>query len=264
MAAAPDPGQPAALYRDLQGKAALVTGGSKGIGAATCRLLAANGARVAVCARSQEPIDRIVDELRSAGAEAAGIAADATVEAETERARDEAEAAFGPIDIVMPFAGGFSAYTAIQDTTEAEWREVIDANLTSTFLTMKAFLPSMIERGTGAIVTMSSNAGRTLDVTLTASYAASKAAIVQLTRHVAREVGEHGVRVNCVAPGTTSTERVDAIMSDEVRDKVSALSPLGRLGAPDDSAHAALYLASDVSGWLTGVTLDVSGGRVMS
>lgn len=257
-------GRPAAVYPDLEGKVALVTGGSKGIGAATCRLLARNGARVAVCARSQEGIDRLVAELRETGAEATGIAADTTVEADVERARDELEAALGPAEIVMPFAGGFAAYTAIQDTTEAEWREVIDSNLTSTFLTVKAFLPPMLDRGSGAIVTMASNAARTLDVTLTASYAAAKAAIVQLTRHVAREVGPQGVRVNCVAPGTTSTERVNAIMPDDVREKVSALSLLGRLGTPDDSAHAAVYLASDVSGWLTGVTLDVSGGRVMS
>jgi len=264
MASASQTGAPAALYPDLEGKVALVTGGSKGIGAATCRLLAQNGARVVVCARSQEPIDQLVGELRDMGGEAEGIAADTTVEADVQRARAELESAFGPAEIVMPFAGGFAAYTAIQDTTEAEWREVIDSNLTSTFLTVKTFLPPMIDRGSGAIVNMASNAARTLDVTLTASYAAAKAAIVQLTRHVAREVGPQGVRVNCVAPGTTSTERVNAIMPDDVRQKVSALSLLGRLGTPDDSAHAALYLASDVSAWLTGVTLDVSGGRVMS
>lgn len=254
---------PAAVYPDLAGKAALVTGGSKGIGAATCRLLAANGARVAVCARGREQIDRLVEELRGEGGFACGVRADTSLADDVARARAEAEAAIGPIDILVPFAGGFAAYTPVQDIPETEWREVFDANVTSTFLTVKAFLPSMIERRQGAIVTMASNAGRLLDVPLTASYAAAKAAIVQFTRHVAKEVGAHGVRANCVAPATTLTERVDSIIPDEMRRRVAELSPLGRLGVPDDSAHATLFLASDVSSWLTGVTLDVAGGRVM-
>jgi 3-oxoacyl-[acyl-carrier protein] reductase len=110
---------------------------------------------------------------------------------------------------------------------------------------------------------MASNVARTVDVPLTASYAAAKAGIVQFTRHVAREVGERGVRVNCVAPATTLSERVDSIMSDELRERITALSPLGRLGSVADSAHAAVFLASDVSGWMTGVTIDIAGGRVM-
>jgi 3-oxoacyl-[acyl-carrier protein] reductase len=140
---------------------------------------------------------------------------------------------------------------------------VIDANLTSTFLTCKSFLSGMIERRRGAIVTMASNAGRMLDVTVTASYAASKAGIVMFTRHVARELGQYSVRVNCVAPATTMTERVERIMSPERIQHMVELAPLNRIGMPDDVAFGVLYLASDAASWITGITLDVTGGRIM-
>jgi 3-oxoacyl-[acyl-carrier protein] reductase len=255
--------EPAASYPDLRGKVALVTGGSQGIGAATARLLAANGVRVAVVARRAELVDELVEELTAGGARAAGFPCDASLSTELGPVVERVIAELGPIDILMPFAGGFSSYTPIERITEMEWRSVVDANLTSTFLTVRAALPGMLERGSGAIVTMSSNSGRQLDVPLTASYAASKAAIVQFTRHIALELGPRGVRANCVAPGTALTERVDAIMSDELRARIASLSPLGRFGAAADSAHAAVFLASDVSSFVTGATLDVAGGRVM-
>jgi 3-oxoacyl-[acyl-carrier protein] reductase len=205
----------------------------------------------------------VVNAATAAGGTAIGIEADVCSLEQTERMRDQVEAELGPVDILAPFAGGFWAYTAAQDITEEEWHAVLDVNLTATFLSVKAFLPSMIDRRQGAIVTMASNAARTLDATLTASYAAAKAGIVQFTRHVAREVGPHGVRANCIAPGTTMTERIERNLNEDQRAALAACAPLGRLGTPEDSAYATLYLASDAAGWLTGVTLDVSGGRVM-
>lgn len=250
-------------YPDLDGKVAVVTGGSKGIGAATCRVLAANGVRVAVCARSAVAVDALVGELRAGGAEAIGCTGDAARLDDMERLREAVEAELGPVDILLPYAGGFQSYTPLHEISEQEWRDVVDLNLTSTFLTLKPFLPGMIERGRGTIVTMASNSARLLDIPLTASYAASKAGVVVFTRHAAKELGPHGIRVNCIAPATTLSERVDEIMSAQLRARVAELSPLRRLGTPEDSALATLFLVSESASWLTGVTLDVAGGRVM-
>jgi 3-oxoacyl-[acyl-carrier protein] reductase len=251
------------VYPDLANKVAVVTGGSKGIGAATCQVLAANRVRVAVVARSKEGIDAEVNSLRSEGAEAIGLKVDCTKFSDLEVARRSVEQELGPADILIAFAGGFGALTPVQDITEEEWNFVIDSNLTSTFLTVKSFLPGMIERRRGAIVTMASNTGRFLDIPLTASYAAAKAGIVMFTRHVAKEVGRHGIRANCVAPATSLSERVERIMSQERIEEIAAMAPLGRIGLPEDTALATLFLASESAGWITGVTLDIAGGRIM-
>jgi 3-oxoacyl-[acyl-carrier protein] reductase len=121
----------------------------------------------------------------------------------------------------------------------------------------------MIERRAGAIVTMASNAGRLLDIPLTASYAAAKAGIVMFTRHLAKEVGGYGIRANCVAPATVMSERITRIMTAERLAEIGTMSPLGRVGVPEDVAAATLFLLSQSAAWLTGITLDVAGGRVM-
>lgn len=250
-------------YPDLAGKVAVVTGGSRGIGAATCRALASNGVRVAVVARERSAIDAVVAEIAGAGGEAIGVRADVVSFAEIEGMRGTVEGRLGPVDILVPFAGGFARHTPIWEITEEEWHFVVESNLTSTFLTCKSFLPGMIERRRGAIVTMASNGGRFLDIPLTASYAAAKAGIVMFTRHVAKEVGPHGIRANCVAPATVVSERVHRILTPERIDEIAALSPLGRIGTPEDAALATLFLVSESASWLTGVTLDVAGGRIM-
>jgi 3-oxoacyl-[acyl-carrier protein] reductase len=255
--------RPIPTYPDLAGKVALVTGGSKGIGAETARMLAANGVRVAVNARSQPGVDALVEELTAAGAEAIGISADCRDTGEIEDMRERVESELGQLDILLPFAGGFSAFTPIEEIDPDEWRSVIEDNLTSTFLTVRAFVPSMIEHRSGAIVTMASNGGRYLDKLLTASYAAAKAGIVQFTRHIAIELGPRGIRANSIAPATVRSERVDRIMDEQAQAKVAAMSPLGRIGTVADCALATLFLVSDSAAWLTGVTLDVAGGRVM-
>jgi 3-oxoacyl-[acyl-carrier protein] reductase len=236
------------LYPGLRGRVALVTGGSRGIGAATCRALIVNGARVVVNGRDRDAVDAIVD---------------ATDRAALEELRAEVEDRLGPVSLLAPFAGGFESFTAITEIDDDEWDDVIDRNLKATFLALSVFVPGMLERRDGAIVTMASNGARVLDKPLTASYAAAKAGVVQLTRHVARELGPHGVRVNCVAPATVTSERIARIMDEEALARTAALSPMGRLGTPEDVAQATLFLLSSAAGWLTGVTLDISGGRVM-
>ncbi len=251
--------EPAAIYPDLRGKVAVVTGGSKGIGAATCELLVANGVKVAVVSRGQGPIDELVERL---GADnAIGIAADGTEPAELVRVREETEERFGPVSLLAPFAGGFGAFTPVAEMPLDEWRKVIDDNLTSTFVATKAFLAGMLERGEGSIVTMSSISARFLDKPTQAAYAASKAGVIMFTRHLAQEVGEAGVRVNSVAPGTTMSERIERIMDEEAIERTKRLSPMNLMGMPEDTANATVFLLSDAARWLTGVTIDVNGGQ---
>jgi len=250
-------------YPDLHGKVAVVTGGSKGIGAATCQLLVDNGVRVAVVARERSAIDAEVDALQASGGKAIGVEARCEVWQDLLAMLAEVTARLGPVDILIPFAGGFSSVRGVLETTEAEWRADLDANLTSTFLTVKAFLPGMIERRRGAVVTMASNAGRLLDIPLAASYAAAKAGVITFTRHLALEVGRYGIRANCVAPATTMSPRVEGLMNRQRLSEIAAMSPLGRIGTPLDTAHATVFLVSEAASWLTGVTMDIAGGRVM-
>jgi 3-oxoacyl-[acyl-carrier protein] reductase len=256
-------GRPIPTYPDLAGKVAVVTGGSRGIGADCCRMLAANGAKVAINARSQAGIETLVRELSAGGADVVGVAGDCTRLPDLMTLHDQVAATLGPPDILLAYAGGFESLTPITEITQEEWVHVLDANLTSAFLSVKAFLPTMIERRSGAIVTMASNGGRLLDKMLTASYAASKAGVIQFTRHVAREVGQYGIRVNSIAPATVMSERVAGIMDEQSIARTAAMSPLGRIGTTEDCALATLFLVSDAAAWLTGVTLDVAGGRVM-
>jgi 3-oxoacyl-[acyl-carrier protein] reductase len=251
-------------YPDLAGKVAVVTGGSKGIGAATCVLLGHNRARVAVCGRDRETIERVAGETREAGAtDAVGVAADLTSPDGAARLRAEVEDELGPAEILFAFAGGFGARTPLLETGLDDWSNIVESNLTSTFLTLREFAPGMVERGSGSIVTMASNAARFLDIKLTASYAAAKAGIMMLSRHAALELGPHGVRVNILAPATILSERVKRNMDEERLAQIAEMSPLGTIGVPEDPALAALFLASDSGRWMTGVTLDVAGGRIM-
>jgi 3-oxoacyl-[acyl-carrier protein] reductase len=249
-------------YPDLTDKVALITAGSRGIGAATCRLLARNGAKVTVNGRDEVAINSVVEEIRGSGAEAIGVAADVTDFAAVERMRRQVEEELGPVEVLAAFAGGQGYPTPTEQMAEEQWHSVIDSNLTATFLTVRSFLPGMMERGRGSIVTMASSAGR-LPSQASAAYAAAKAGVVMFSRHVANEVGQHGVRVNCLAPSSVLTERVEGLMPEETRREVAAMHPLGRMGTPEDVALATLFLASESSSWITGVTLDVAGGRII-
>jgi 3-oxoacyl-[acyl-carrier protein] reductase len=253
---------PLSSHADLVGKVALVTGGSRGIGAATCRALAANGVSVAVNGRDPSPVEALVDEIVKAGGTALAVPGDATDGATVERIRDDLESVLGPVDILAPFVGGQGRPVPTQQLGAEQWRATIDANLTSVFLAVNAVLPGMIERRTGTIVMMSSTAGRTPGLA-NAAYAAAKAAVVMFNKHLAAEVGPHGVRVNCLAPSAVLNSRMREHMSDQQLDELAARFPLGRIGRPQDVAEAVLYLASDAASWVTGATLDLTGGRVI-
>ena len=196
-------------FRDLEGKVAVVTGGSAGIGAATCRALAENGVRIVVAARGAERVDAVAAELRAAGAEAVGITADASRMEDVLRLRAVALEAFGTIDLLLPFAGGFAGPDPADRDRGGRVASGDRRQSHRHVPRTTGVRADMVEQRRGAIVTMASSAGRVLDVRITASYAAAKAGIVQLTRHAAYELGPHNVRVNCVAPATVLSERVD-------------------------------------------------------
>jgi 3-oxoacyl-[acyl-carrier protein] reductase len=252
-----------ARYSDLDGSVTVVTGGTKGIGLATARLLLENGGRVVINGRDPAATEAAAAELSDTEGEVLGVAVDVSTVAGVQELRDRSFERFGRVTGLVAFAGGFAARTPFEEISGEEWDTVLHQNLTATFYALQKFIPEMAAGGGGAVVTMASNAARLLDIPLTASYAAAKAGVVMLSRHVAREYGPAGVRVNCVAPGTTLSPRVEKLMSEEVREQVAGLSPLGRLGVPEDTAHATVFLLSAASSWLTGVTLDITGGRVM-
>lgn len=249
-------------YPDLAGKVAVVTGGSRGIGAATATALAANGVAVAVVGRDRSALAGVVKTIESDGGRALGVAADCSDGAALARLRREVSDSFGPVDILVPFAGGEGAPVPSCFETAEHWRHVVDADLTSTFLTISTFLADLTTPRSGVVVTMSSAAARQA-ARSSAAYAAAKAGVVALTRHLAGELAGQGLRVNCVAPSAIENDRMREAIPPPALAELGASFPLGRIGQPADVAAATLFLASQASSWITGATLDISGGKVM-
>ena len=249
------------IYPGLNSKVVFITGGSRGIGAQAARAFAAQGANVCVVGRDKDALDSVFTDIACAGGTCIGAVADVTDSAALYEARRRAESQLGPVDVLAAFAGGQGYPVPSVDLTEERWRQVIDSDLTSVFLTIRTFLPGMLERGSGSIITMSSTAGRQPSQANLA-YGVANAGLVMLTRQLATEVGPRGIRINCIAPSSILTEKVKANMPADVQAKVAATHPLGRMGTPDDVAQTALFLASDSASWLTGLTIDVAGGRV--
>jgi 3-oxoacyl-[acyl-carrier protein] reductase len=248
-------------YPDLAGKVVVITGGSRGIGARTARAFAAQGAKVCVVGRDKDALARVVAGITEDGGTAIDVAADVTDSTALDAVRGEVESRLGPVDVLAAFAGGQGFPVPAHELTEERWREVLDSDLTSAFLTIRTFLPGMLDRGRGSILTMSSAAGRQPSQANLA-YGVANAGLVMLTRQLATDLGPRGVRVNCIAPSAIATEKVKARMPAEVREKVAAMHPLRRIGTTDDVAQTALFLASEAASWLTGLTIDVAGGRI--
>ncbi len=249
----------------LGGRVALVTGSSRGIGAAISRLFAREGAVVAVHGRDAAALAAVRGAIEREGGRALPVTADVTRWAEIEALRERVEQELGPIAILVANAGAnLSPPGPLEEISEAAWRATVDANLTATFLTIRSVLPGMKARKAGTIVTISSAAARRPHPRTPIAYAAAKAGIQMLTQHLAAQVGPFGIRANCIAPETILTERnLEQIPAAVQQDLVGA-HPIRRLGTPDDVARAALYLASDDAAWVTGQVLDVAGGAVMA
>jgi 3-oxoacyl-[acyl-carrier protein] reductase len=248
----------------LKEKIAVVTGSSRGIGAAIAKEFAREGAAVAVHGRDRQALASVSSEIELLGGRATQVAAELTSFEEIEWARAEIERELGPVDVLVANAGGNLAPPGpIEEISEDAWRATVDANLTGTFLTIKSFLPGMKERRRGSIITISSAAGRRPHSKSPIAYAAAKAGIELMTQDVAAQAGPFGIRVNCIAPETILTERNQHQMPEDQKQVLAEEHPLRRLGTPEDVASAVRFLASDESGWITGITLDVAGGAVM-
>jgi 3-oxoacyl-[acyl-carrier protein] reductase len=248
----------------LQDRVALVTGSSRGIGAAIATLFANEGARVVVHGRDTDAVETVRSQIEATGARVMSVIADLTRYDEIEGMRDRIEEVHGPVDILVANAGGSpSRPGAIEEISEEAWRASVDANLTATFLTIKCFLTGMKERGRGNVITMSSAAARRPNPGSPIAYAAAKAGIELLTKDVAAQAGPHGVRANCIAPETIMTETNQQQIPEQVQETLRGTHPIRRLGTPEDVAQTALFLASDNSAWISGIVVDVAGGSVL-
>jgi 3-oxoacyl-[acyl-carrier protein] reductase len=199
----------------LAGSVVVVTGASRALGAATARAFAENGAKVVVSGRDQSAIDEVVAGIRRDCGTAIGVRADVTNIDELRSLREETETELGPTDILLAFAGGGGESAPSLGLSAEGWRDAIDVNLTATFLTLQAFLLGMVERGHGSIVTMASAAARQ-PARSNVGYAAAKAGVIAMTRHLANELGPCGIRVNCIAP--SGRQRAHERTDDRRRD----------------------------------------------
>jgi 3-oxoacyl-[acyl-carrier protein] reductase len=250
---------------DLQGKVALVTGGGSGIGRACALALGARGARVAVHYRtSRDGAHAVVAELRGRGGDAEAYAGDLTKAGDVRTLVERTLQRFQAVDVLVNNAGDLLERKPLLEMSEALWRAVIDVNLTSTFLMCQAVAPGMIARKSGAIVNMASVAAWNGGGPGAFAYAATKGAIVSMTKGLAKELAPHGVRVNCVSPGLIGdTGFHERFTPKETFAAVAKSVPLGRAGTPDEVGSVAAFLASSDSAYLTGETIEINGGMLM-
>jgi 3-oxoacyl-[acyl-carrier protein] reductase len=251
-------------YLDLSTKIALVTGASSGIGAASAKALANLGADVAFTYHhNQTGAEKVRDEIASLGRKAVAIHADVRdgdqIIALISRVNDE----LGPIDILVNNAGSLVERKKNVEMTQDLWDDVINLNLTSAMLCVKAVAPSMVERKSGTIINVVSIAAHNGGGPGAGAYSAAKAGLIALTKSQAKELAPHGVRVNAISPGTIDTPFHEVFSTPEMIKAAVATIPMGRLGTPEDCAKVVAFLASDAASYVVGETIEVNGGQLM-
>jgi NAD(P)-dependent dehydrogenase (short-subunit alcohol dehydrogenase family) len=256
----------------LEGKVAIVTGASRGIGQQLVRQFARSGAKVVFCARSADPLLALQEEMKREGLDVLGHAADAADPVAVTDLVGAALKRYGRVDVLVNNVGISGPTRKIEDTALAEWNETLAGNLTSTFLCLQAVVPAMKKQGGGSVVNIGSVTGKR-PLPFRIGYATAKMGVIGLTRTAAEELGAHGIRVNCICPGAVEGERLDGVLAgqaqqrgttpEQVREAFKSQSPLRALVAADDVARMALFLASDHSRHMTGQDINVSAGLVM-
>ena len=239
-------------------KTVLITGGSRGIGAAAARLFAKNGYRVAInyCANEQAA-QALVDELSSAGCDVFAVCADVSDEVQVAAMMQHVLARFGKVDVLIHNAG-IAHQGLLTDTDTDTWHRLIGVHLDGAYYCCKAVIPTMVRRQNGVILTVSSMWGVT-GASCEVAYSAAKAGLIGFSKALAKELGPSGIRVNCVAPGVIDTDMC-ASFDDETRRVLCEETPLGRMGTAEDVAESLLFLASEKASFITGQILGVNGG----
>ena len=249
---------------ELEGKVALITGASKGIGEAMARGLGEFGAKVVVSSRKADAVEQVVESFRAEGLEATALAANMGRMEDIEVLVDQVVRVYGGLDIIINNAATNPVYGPIQQTDERAFDKIIDVNLKGPFALCNKAYPVLKDRGGGSIMHISSIGGLTPEKGI-GMYSVSKAALINLTKAMAQDWGKDGIRVNAICPGLIKTKFSEALWSNEANlDRFLRAIPLGRLGMADDIAGLAVYLASDASAYCTGGVYMVDGGYAAS
>ena len=247
----------------LKGHSAMITGGAQGIGKEIALTLLKQGACVTVVDINRDSLNDVEQELNDfvQNRKFVTVQADVTSIPELESAVQKAIKCFGDLDILINNAGILHS-TPLEDVTEQEWDRIIDVNLKSFFFAVQKSIPTMKKKGWGRIVNISSLAGRMGGISTGLAYSASKSGVIGLSRGMALRLADYGITVNCIAPGTTESDILKKFTEEDIV-KLRNTIPLGRLGQPKDIAELALFLSSEMSGFITGATIDINGGMYM-
>ena len=258
--ATPAPAASTSPVAGLAEKVVIVTGGGRGLGRAISEGFAAAGAHVVLTGRTKATVDEAAAAICAAGGSALGVAADVASEGDVDALVRAATDAYGRLDILINNAGINPWYKTAEETSLEEWRAVVETNLTGVFLTARAAGRVMLAQGEGAIVNVSSVAGR-VALARTTAYCAAKGGVELMTRQLALEWAKKGVRVNAVGPGYFETELTEGMRQNpKLAERVTARTPMGRFGHPGELVGACLFLASPAASYITGASLAVDGG----